>query len=154
VFAVLIVGKVSKRLTAAQLIPGRTFQQSHEVRPRGADVRERPSLLKFAGYSRVTGLAHRSDNQSGPAIMGPQNQIILDDDVLEAVKQCAEAEGKTLDQATNDVVRLGLSEARWQRVLKRGRDYRREMMGAVSDEEAIQVAVDAVHESRAERRGR
>jgi len=28
------------------------------------------------------------------------------------------------------------------------------MMGAVSDEEAVQIAVDAVHESRAEQRGR
>ena len=86
--------------------------------------------------------------------MGPQNQIILDDDVPEAVKQRAEAEGKTIDQATNDIVRLGLSEARWQGVVKRGRDYGREMMGAVSDEEAVQIAVDAVHESRAEQRGR
>jgi hypothetical protein len=86
--------------------------------------------------------------------MGPQNQIILDDDVLEAVKRRAEAKGKTLDQATNDVVRLGLSEVRGQSVVKRERDYGREMRGAVSDEEAIQVAVDAVHESRAERRGR
>jgi hypothetical protein len=86
--------------------------------------------------------------------MGPQNQIILDDDVLEAVKKRAEAEGKTLDQATNDVVRLGLSEARWQRVVKLGREYGREMMGAISDEEAVQVAVDAVHESRTEQRGR
>jgi hypothetical protein len=85
--------------------------------------------------------------------MGPQNQIILDDDVLEAVKRRAEAKGKTLDQATNDVVRLGLSEVRGQSVVKRERDYGREMRGAVSDEEAIQVAVDAVHESRAERRG-
>ncbi len=63
--------------------------------------------------------------------MGPQNQIILDDDVLEAVKQRAAAEGKTLDQATNDVVRLGLSEARGQSVVKRERDYGREMRGAV-----------------------
>jgi len=51
-------------------------------------------------------------------------------------------------------VRLGLSEARWQRVVQPGRDYGREIMGAVSDEEAIQIAVDAVHESRAEQRGR
>jgi hypothetical protein len=33
-------------------------------------------------------------------------------------------------------------------------DYGREIMGAVSDEEAMQIAVDAVHESRAEQRGR
>jgi hypothetical protein len=85
--------------------------------------------------------------------MGPQNQIILDDDVLEAVKQRAAAEGKTLDQATNDVIRLGLT-APWQRVVKRERDYGREMGGTVADEEAIQIAVDAVHESRAEPRRR
>jgi hypothetical protein len=44
-----------------------------------------------------------SDNQSGTT-MGPQNRVILDDDVLEAVKQRAEAEGKTLDQATTSCV--------------------------------------------------
>jgi hypothetical protein len=110
------------------------------------------SLQEFAEYSRVAKPPLRSDNQLSTT-MGPQNRIILADDVLEAVKRRAEAEGKTLDQATNDVVRLGLSEARWQGVVKRGRDYGREMMRAVSDEEAIQIAVDAVHESRAEQRG-
>jgi hypothetical protein len=86
--------------------------------------------------------------------MEPQNQVTLDDDVLEAIKQRAESEGKTLDQATNDIARLGLSKAGWQGVVKRGRDYGREMMGAISDEDAIQIAVDAIHELRAEQRRR
>jgi hypothetical protein len=47
-----------------------------------------------------------------------------------------------------------ISEARWQRVVKRERDHGREMRSALSDEEAIQIAVDAVHESRAEQRDR
>ena len=47
-----------------------------------------------------------------------------------------------------------IGDARWQRVVKRERDYGPEMRSALSDEEAIQIAVDAVHESRAEQRGR
>ena len=129
------------------------FRRHRRFRYCGADVQGHALPSESARYSRVT------DDRLGAIInrditMGPQNRVILDDDVLEAVKQRAEAEGKTLDQATNDVVRLGLSEARWQRVVQRGRDYGRENMGAVSDEEAIQIAVDAVHESRAEQRGR
>jgi hypothetical protein len=84
--------------------------------------------------------------------MTPQKTITLADDVFEQVKVRAEAEGKSLDEAANEVVRLGLSESRWQRLMDRGRNYSREMAEAASDEDAIQIAVDAVHESRAERR--
>ena len=87
--------------------------------------------------------------------MGSQNQIILDDHVLEAVKQRAAAEGKTLDQATNDVVCLGLSEARWQGVVTRGRDYQREMMGAVSGEEvtSFKTALESAQAAYAQAHG-
>ena len=84
--------------------------------------------------------------------MTPQKTITLADDVYEQVKERAEAEGKTVEEAANEAVRLGLTEERWQRLVKRGRHYSREMAEAATDEEAIQIAVDAVHESRAELR--
>lgn len=80
--------------------------------------------------------------------MAPQKTITLADDVYEQVVQRAEAEGKTIEEAANDAVRLGLSEDRWQKLVKRGRNYSREMADAATDEDAIQIAVDAVHESR------
>ena len=80
--------------------------------------------------------------------MTPQKTITLADDVYEQVLQRAEAEGKTIEEAANDAVRLGLSEDRWQKLVKRGRNYSREMADAATDEDAIQIAVDAVHESR------
>lgn len=84
--------------------------------------------------------------------MTPQKTITLADDVFEEVKRRAEAEGKTVEEAANDAVRVGLDEHRWQRLVTRGRNYSREMAEAVSDEDAIQIAVDAVHESRADQR--
>ena len=72
----------------------------------------------------------------------------LADDVFEQVKQRAEAEGVSLDEAANEALRLGLSESRWQKLVTRGRTYRREIADAKTDEEAIQIAVDAVHEDR------
>ena len=64
------------------------------------------------------------------------------DDVYEQVLQRAEAEGKTLEEAANDAVRLGLSEDRWQKLVKRGRNYSREMAEAATDEDAIQPSLE------------
>jgi hypothetical protein len=80
--------------------------------------------------------------------MTPQKTITLADDLFEQVKERAEAEGKTLDEAANDALRLGLSEDRWQKLVKRGRTYSPKMAEAQTDDEAIQIAVDAVHEQR------
>jgi len=77
--------------------------------------------------------------------------VTLADDLFEQVKQRAEAEGKTVDEAANEAVRLGLSESRWQKLVTRGRTYSREMAEAATDDEAIQIAVDAVHEHRTTR---
>jgi hypothetical protein len=77
-----------------------------------------------------------------------QKTITLADDVFEQVKERAQAEGKTVEEAANEVVRLGLSESRWQELVKRGRNYSNEMARAKNDDEAIQIAVDAVHEHR------
>ena len=74
--------------------------------------------------------------------------ITLADDVFEQVKKRAEAEGVTVEEAANEAVRLGLSEDRWQKLMKRGRNYSREMAEAATDDDAIQIAVDAVHEGR------
>ena len=54
----------------------------------------------------------------------------------------------TLDLALGS----GLNEDQWQLLVKRGRNYSREMAEAATDEEAIEIAVDAVHASRAEQR--
>jgi len=35
------------------------------------------------------------------------------------------ARGKTVEEAANEAVRLGLSESCWQRLVKRGRNYSR-----------------------------
>ena len=47
---------------------------------------------------------------------------------------------------------IGLNEARWQQLAKRGRNYSPEMAEAATDEDAIHIAVDAVHELRADQR--
>ena len=84
--------------------------------------------------------------------MTPQKTITLADDVFEQVKQRAESEGKTVEEAANEAVRLGLSKSRWQNLVKRGRNYSREMADAKTDDAATDIAVDAVHEWRAEQR--
>ncbi len=83
--------------------------------------------------------------------MTPQKTIKLADDVYEQVLRRAEAEGKTLAEAANEAIRLGLSDDRWQKLIGRGRNYSREMADAASDEDAIKIAVDAVHEWRSGR---
>ena len=82
--------------------------------------------------------------------MTPKN-IAVEPEILEQLKQRAEAEGVSVDEAANEVMRLGLSEDRWQKLVKRGRNYSREMAEAPTDDEAIQIAVDAVHEQRSGR---
>jgi hypothetical protein len=71
--------------------------------------------------------------------------------VFEKVKERAEAGGVSLDEAANEAVRLGLGEDRWQKLVKRGRTSSSKMANAKTDDEAIQIAVDAVHEQRSAR---
>jgi hypothetical protein len=87
-------------------------------------------------------------------VMTPKKTVTLADDVQEQLALRAEVEGRDLDELANEAMRLGLGEAKWQRLVKRGRNYSREMAEATTDEEAIQIAVDAVHEHRAEQRDR
>jgi hypothetical protein len=79
--------------------------------------------------------------------MSPKS-VTLADDVRQQLEARIEAEGGTLDDAADELMREGLSK--WQRRVG-PRDYAKEMAAAQSDEEAIQIAVDAVHEDRAER---
>jgi hypothetical protein len=57
--------------------------------------------------------------------------------------------GRTLEGPRNEAVRLGQSEHRWYKLAKRGLNYSRELAEATTDEEAIEIAVEAVHGTRA-----
>jgi plasmid stability protein len=74
----------------------------------------------------------------------------IPDYVLERLTLRAQAEGKTVEDAANEALRWGLIELQRERPVEGLRDYRCEFDIATSDEEAIQIAVDAVHEVRAE----
>jgi hypothetical protein len=56
--------------------------------------------------------------------MTPKN-IAVEPDVLEALKQRAEAEGMTLDEAANEAIQVGLQEASWAAFIAKGRQYGR-----------------------------
>jgi predicted CopG family antitoxin len=84
--------------------------------------------------------------------MQAEKTVKLTDDVYEQIRQRAEADGISVDEAVDEAVRIGLSEGRWQRLLKRGQQYGRAAMGNVSEEEAEQLVVKAVHDLRAEQR--
>ena len=68
-------------------------------------ARDGERRLTAAQAGRATGVNWVIGNK----IMTPQKTITLADDVFEQVKQRAEAEGKTVEEAANDAVRLGLS---------------------------------------------
>jgi hypothetical protein len=81
--------------------------------------------------------------------MTPKKTVTLDDDVRKQLEARVQAEGGDFDELANEAMRIGL-EAKWQTLVKRGRCYSSEMREAPSDEDAIQIATDAVHESRAD----
>jgi hypothetical protein len=56
--------------------------------------------------------------------MTPKN-IAVEPDVLEALKQRAEAEGMTVDEAANEAIQVGLQEASWAAFLAKGQQYGR-----------------------------
>ena len=85
--------------------------------------------------------------------MTPKKSVTLADDVRKQLEARVEAEGGDLEDLANEAMRVGLAEAnqvKWQNLVKRGRSYSRDRREAPSDEDAIQIAVDAVHESRAD----
>jgi len=80
--------------------------------------------------------------------------VTLADDVRKQLEARVQADGGSLDDTANDLMRVGLEQgSKWQRRVG-PRDYAQEMAEAQSDDEAIQIATDAVHEQRAEQRGR
>jgi hypothetical protein len=80
--------------------------------------------------------------------MGTDNNINLADDVLALLKQRAEAEGVSVDEAATQAVRIGLEEGRWQRLISVGRKYGRESGYTEDDVESV------IQSFRNENRGR
>ena len=79
--------------------------------------------------------------------------VTLADDVRKELEARIEAEGGNLEDLANEAIRVGLEQStKWRRRVG-PRDYVQEMAEAQSDEEAIEIANDAVHEHRAEQRG-
>jgi hypothetical protein len=77
-----------------------------------------------------------------------EKNVTLSDDVLELLKQRAEAEGVSLDDAASQAVRIGLQEGRWRSLLAKGRRYGQESGYTQDDVEAL------VQSFRNENRGR
>lgn len=80
--------------------------------------------------------------------MAPQNNVKLSDDLLQLLKQRAEADGVSLDEAASRAVRIGLEETRWRSLLTRGRRYGQQSGYSEDDVEAL------VESFRNENRGR
>jgi hypothetical protein len=54
--------------------------------------------------------------------MTPKN-IAVAPDVLEALKERAEAEGRTPDEVANEAIQAGLEQASWAAFVAKGRKY-------------------------------
>jgi len=80
--------------------------------------------------------------------MSTDKNIKLPDDVLALLKQQAESEGVSLDEAATEAVRIGIEEGRWRTLLSIGRKYGRESSYAEEDVESI------IQSFRDETRGR
>ena len=80
--------------------------------------------------------------------MSTDKNIKLPDDVLALLKQQAESEGVSLDEAATEAVRIGIEEGRWRRLLSIGRKYGRESSYAEDDVESL------IQSFRNETRGR
>ena len=80
--------------------------------------------------------------------MAPQNNVKLSDDLLQLLKQRAEADGVSLDEAASRAVRIGLEETRWRSLLTRGKSYGQQSGYSEDDVEAL------VESFRNENRGR
>ena len=83
--------------------------------------------------------------------MTPKKTVTLAEDVRQKLEARVEAEGGSLDDAANDLLREGLTN--WQRRVS-ARDYVREIAEAQSEDEAMAIVNDAVHELRNEQHGR
>ena len=80
--------------------------------------------------------------------MATDKNIRLPEDVLALLKEQAEAEGVSVDEAATEAIRVGLEEGRWRRLLAAGRKYGRESGYTAEDVESI------IQNFRDETRGR
>ena len=77
-----------------------------------------------------------------------ENQVKLSEDVMQLLRQRAEADGVSVDEVATRAVKIGLEEGRWRSLLARGRRYGQESGFTEEDVEAL------VHGFRTENRGR
>ena len=78
----------------------------------------------------------------------PEKNVTIAEEVLALLKQRAEAEGVSVDEAATEAVRVGLEEGRWRSLLAKGRRYGKESGYTENDVEAL------VQSFRNENRGR
>ncbi len=69
--------------------------------------------------------------------MPTEKNIKLSDDVFAQLKERAEAEGLSLDEAATEAVRIGLRESKWQRLIAAGRRYGRDSGYTEDDIESV-----------------
>jgi hypothetical protein len=84
------------------------------------------------------------------ATMQTEKNIALAEDVLERVREQAQAEEKTADEVVEQAVRRELARKAFERI-RREAEIRR---GGMTDEEVDRTVEKAVHEWRTEQRGR
>jgi hypothetical protein len=77
-----------------------------------------------------------------------ENSVKLSDDVMQLLKQRAEADGVSIEEAAANAVKIGLEEGRWRSLLAKGRRYGHESGYTEDDIEAL------VQSFRNENRGR
>jgi predicted transcriptional regulator len=65
--------------------------------------------------------------------MSTELKLPLPDDLSEALKSAAEAEGKTIEEVAEAALRVGLKEQSWQELLRYGLD-RGKVSGYTEDE--------------------
>jgi len=82
--------------------------------------------------------------------MQTEKNIALADDVLERVREQAQAEGKTADEVVEQAVQRELARKAFERI-RREAEIRR---GGMTDEEVDRTVEKAVHEWRTEQRVR
>jgi hypothetical protein len=80
--------------------------------------------------------------------MSADKNIQLAEDVLALLKQRAEAEGVSVDEAATEAVRIGLEESRWRALITKGRRYGRESGYTEDDVEGV------IQSFRSDNRGR
>jgi len=69
--------------------------------------------------------------------MSTDKNIKLPDDLLALLREQAENDGLSVDEAATEAIRMGLEEGRWRRLIARGRKLGRESGYTDEDVESI-----------------